>query len=55
MGWIKTHLPDDLHDKVKAYRDETGAQNMTWAARLLLNRGIESYETEYGELGDADE
>jgi len=52
MGWIKTELDDAQHTKVKQYRDNTDCDNMTEAARALLQRGIVSYEADKEVLTD---
>jgi len=52
MNWIKAEVNDDLHQKVKAYRDhdKTNAENMHEAACGLLRRGAINFEFEHGEL-----
>jgi len=55
MGWIKTELDDNLHEKVKAYRDNTDCQNMDEAAAVLVSRGVVAYESQHGILGGSDE
>jgi hypothetical protein len=52
MGWIKANPDDDLHAKVKAYRDhdDTNVANMTEAANALLMRGAISFEADKGEV-----
>lgn len=54
MGWIKTNLPDDLHAKLKHYRDNNGHGSLSESLKACvvkeLNRAEEDGErlpTEY--------
>lgn len=52
MGWIKANPDDELHGKIKAYRDhpDTNANSVHEAAVGLLRRGVIDFEFEGGEL-----
>jgi hypothetical protein len=46
MGWIKTHLSEKWHSKLKHYRDSTNCDSLSEAVAALIQRGLVSYESE---------
>lgn len=50
MGWIKTNLPDDLHGKLKDYRDRHDHKNLKAAVKTCIVKELNRDEAEHGKL-----
>jgi hypothetical protein len=50
MGWIKTHLPDELHGKLKHYRDRHNHDGLVEAVRTCIVKELNRDEKENGKL-----
>lgn len=55
MGWVKTNLPDDLHGKLKDYRDRHGYDGLVEAAKMCIVKELDRDEQANGRLDSANE
>jgi len=55
MGWIKTYLPDELHGKLKHYRDRHNHKNLKEAAQKCIVKELNRDEQENGQLNPTNE